>query len=312
MSSQLDKILAITRSGVEERKAQSSRASLERAARAHQPRGFARALRQRAACGTAVIAELKKASPSRGLIRENFDVEALAAGLANAGAAALSVLTEEHFFQGSLRNLELASEVSGLPCLRKDFLVDEFQILEARAHHADAVLLIAAALTDAELRELAAKAHAMELDLLCEIHTGEELDRVLSLGLDCEAIGVNNRNLKSFQVRLEVSLELAERLPAGAVHVAESGIDTAEDLNRLRNAGFHAFLIGESLMRRADPGQGARAGCWRRPLKNKLPGLPRPRGSERSHVDQDLRQHQSRRRQAGCRSGADASDSSSL
>jgi indole-3-glycerol phosphate synthase len=254
MSSQLDKILAITRSEVEERKAQSSRASLERAARAHQPRGFARALRQKAAHGAAVIAELKKASPSRGLIRENFDVEALAAGLANAGAAALSVLTEEHFFQGSLRNLELASQVTGLPCLRKDFLVDEFQILEARAHRADAVLLIAAALTDVELRELAAKAHAFELDLLCEIHTGEELDRVLSLGLDCEAIGVNNRNLKSFQVRLEVSLELAERLPAGAVHVAESGIDTAEDLNRLRNAGFHAFLIGEALMRRTDPG----------------------------------------------------------
>jgi indole-3-glycerol phosphate synthase len=255
MSSQLDKILAVTRSGLAERKAQASLASLERAARAHQPRGFARALRRHAASGGAVIAELKKASPSRGLIRENFDVAALAAGLASAGAAALSVLTEEHFFKGSLANLELASAVSDLPCLRKDFLVDEFQILEARAHGADAVLLIAAALTDAELRELATKAHAFELDRLCEIHTGEELDRVLSLGLDWEAIGVNNRNLQSFQVRLEVSLELAERLPASAVHVAESGINTADDLNRLRNAGFDAFLIGESLMRQPDPGR---------------------------------------------------------
>jgi indole-3-glycerol phosphate synthase len=255
MSSQLDKILATTRSGLAERKAQASLASLERAARAHQPRGFARALRRHAASGAAVIAELKKASPSRGLIRENFDVAPLAAGLASAGAAALSVLTEEHFFQGSLANLELASAVSDLPCLRKDFLVDEFQILEARAHGADAVLLIAAALTDAELRELATKAHAFELDRLCEIHTGEELDRVLSLGVDWEAIGVNNRNLQSFQVRLEVSLELAERLPASAVHVAESGIDTADDLNRLRNAGFDAFLIGESLMRQPDPGR---------------------------------------------------------
>jgi indole-3-glycerol phosphate synthase len=255
MSSQLDKILAVARSEVKERKARSSRSTLEQAAGAHQPRGFARALRGKAASGAAVIAELKKASPSRGLIRENFDVSALAADLAKAGAAALSVLTEVRFFQGSLGNLELASAVSGLPCLCKDFLVDEFQVLEARAHGADAVLLIAAALTDAELRELAAKARASELDLLCEVHTGDELDRVLDLELGCEAIGVNNRDLKSFQVRLEVSLELAERLPAGAVRVAESGIHTADDIKLLRNAGFDAFLIGESLMRRPNPGQ---------------------------------------------------------
>jgi indole-3-glycerol phosphate synthase len=254
MSSQLDKILAITHSGLDERKAHASRALLERAAQAHQPRGFARALRRSATTGAAVIAELKKASPSRGLIRQNFDPAALAAGFASAGAAALSVLTEEHFFQGSLRNLEMASEASGLPCLRKDFLVDEFQILEARAHRADAILLIAAALNDLELRQLAAQARAFELDILCEVHTGEELDRVLNLGLGCEAIGVNNRDLKNFAVRLEVSLSLAERLPADAVRVAESGIDTAQDLNRLRSAGFEAFLIGESLMRQPDPG----------------------------------------------------------
>ena len=255
MSSHLDKILAITRRGVDERKSTTSRRGLERAAASHQPRGFAHALRQRAASGPAVIAELKKASPSRGLIREDFAVAALAAGFAAGGAAALSVLTEEHFFQGSLRNLVLASEACELPCLRKDFMVDEFQLLEARANRADAILLIAAALTDSELRSLAAGARALELDVLCEVHAGEELDRVLDLGLRCEAIGVNNRDLKSFAVRLEVSLGLAPRLPSEAVHVAESGIETAEDINRLRDAGFHAFLIGESLMRQPDPGK---------------------------------------------------------
>ena len=252
MSSQLDKILATARQGVEERKAAYPVAELERAAALHQPRGFARALRQKQ--GQAVIAEIKKASPSRGLIREHFDVPALASGFAAAGAAALSVLTEEHFFQGSLANLQLASQASGLPCLRKDFLVDEFQILEARANRADAILLIAAALNDSQLRELTAKAHALELDVLGEVHTAEELERVLDLDLRWDAIGVNNRDLKSFKVRLEVSLSLAERLPSGAVHVAESGIDTAQDLNRLGRAGFDAFLIGESLMRQPDPG----------------------------------------------------------
>jgi indole-3-glycerol phosphate synthase len=253
MESQLTKILASTRRGVEERKNSSSTRTLERAAAAHQPRGFARALRQMSASGPAVIAELKKASPSRGLIRPDFDVAVLAAAVAGGGAAALSVLTEEHFFQGSLRNLEVASQSCNLPCLRKDFVLDEFQLLEARAHCADAVLLIAAALSDPELRHLTARAHALDLDVLCEVHTGEELDRVLDL--DCDAVGVNNRDLKTFAVRLEVSLDLAARLPVGAVRVSESGIETAEDLNRLRAAGFQAFLIGETLMRKPDPGR---------------------------------------------------------
>src|ERR1700689_3866474 len=181
MGSQLTKILAGTRRGVEQRKAASSTLCLELAAAAHQPRGFARTLRQKAASGPAVIAELKKASPSRGLIRPDFGVATLAAGFAAGGAAALSVLTEEHFFQGSLRNLEVASQSCNLPCLRKDFLLDEFQLLEARAHKADAILLIAAALNDLELRQLTAKAHALELDVLCEVHTAEELDPVLAL-----------------------------------------------------------------------------------------------------------------------------------
>jgi indole-3-glycerol phosphate synthase len=252
MESQLDRILASTRRDVEQRKASTSLHALEQAAAAHQPRGFARALRSKAESGPAIIAELKKASPSKGLIRPDFDVATLAADYDTRGAAALSVLTEEHFFLGSLQNLELASQACSLPCLRKDFIVDQFQIVEARAHRADAILLIAAALNDAELRTLAAGAHALELDVLCEVHDAGELDRVLDL--DCEAIGVNNRNLKTFAVSLDVSLSLASRLPAGVVHVSESGIERADDVQRLRAAGFHAFLVGESLMRKPDPG----------------------------------------------------------
>jgi indole-3-glycerol phosphate synthase len=230
---------------------------LERLAALHQPRGWARALRTRPANGPAVIAEIKKASPSKGLIRADFDVPALARSYFVGGAAALSVLTDEPFFQGSLRNLELASAAVPLPCLRKDFTIDEYQIAEARAHCGDAILLIVAALADAELKRFAQTAHGLALDVLVEVHTGDELDRALSVlgegGAD--AIGVNNRNLKSFEVRLETSLELVERIPSGVVRVAESGIAAAADLARLRAAGFDAFLIGESLMRQPDPGK---------------------------------------------------------
>ena len=252
MESQLTKILAQTKRDLLSRKAAADLSVLEQAAATHQPRGFARALRQAAKTGPAIIAELKMASPSKGLIRKKFDVAALAPALEKAGATALSVLTDQPFFQGSLGNLELASRSCALPCLRKDFIVDDFQILEARAHRADAILLIAAGLTSQELHALAAQAHAMGLDVLCEVHTGEELDRVKDL--DCDLIGVNNRDLSTFVTRLDVSLDLAARLPASALHVSESGIETAEDLNRLRSAGFHAFLIGESLMRQPDPG----------------------------------------------------------
>src|ERR1700739_4838618 len=234
MESQLTRILESTRRGLQGRKDALSTRSLEQAAAAHQPRGFARALRQKAASCPAVIAELKKASPSKGLIRPDSDPAVLAARMPRGGAAALSVLTDEPFFQGSLRNLEVASQSCNLPCLRKDFIVDEFQLLEARAHRADAILLIAAALTDLELGQLTSQAHALELDVLCEVHTADELERVLDL--DCDAVGVNNRDLKTFVVRLEVSLDLAPRLPAAAVRVSESGIETAEDINRLRAA----------------------------------------------------------------------------
>ena len=203
-----------------------------------------------------MIAEIKKASPSKGLIRAEFDPGWLARRFAAGGAAALSVLTDEPYFQGSLRNLELASEAVTLACLRKDFTVDEYQIVEARAHKADAILLIAAALTDAELSQFAKTARSLDLDVLVEVHTAAELDRTLDMigetGLD--AIGVNNRDLKTFEVRLETSLELAEQIPASVVRVAESGISAPADLTRLRAAGFDAFLIGESLMRQADPG----------------------------------------------------------
>ncbi|MGC2162052.1 MAG: indole-3-glycerol phosphate synthase TrpC [Silvibacterium sp.] len=253
----LERILNTTRATVAERKRQVSLAELERQAALHVPRGFARALRTRAAMAPAMIAELKKASPSKGLIRPDFDVAELAVSLDAGGATALSVLTDEPYFQGSLRNLEIASSRTGLPCLRKDFIVDEYQIVEARAHGADAILLIVAALADAELARFTAFAHGLELDVLCEVHTDDELARVMELG--CDAYGVNNRNLSTFDVSLETSLRLVDRLPAGAVRVAESGIHTAEHLELLRTAGFDAFLVGESLMRHADPGAALRA-----------------------------------------------------
>ncbi len=231
-------------------------AELERRTAAHRPRGWAAALRRRAEAGPAVIAEIKKASPSKGLIRADFDVEWIARRYHAGGAAALSVLTDEPFFQGSLRNLERASEAVPIPCLRKDFMVDEYQIAEARAHRADAILLIAAALSDAEMKRFSQTARGLKLDVLVEVHTAHELDRVLNaLGeTGADAIGVNNRDLKTFEVRLETSIELVERIPASVVRVAESGIGKPEDMTRLRAAGFDAFLIGESLMRQADPG----------------------------------------------------------
>jgi indole-3-glycerol phosphate synthase len=254
MSTHLDKILATTRATVAASKVFAPQAALERQAAGRQPRGWVRGMR--AAKGPAIIAEIKKASPSKGLIRADFDVPWLARNYQNGGAAALSVLTDEPYFQGSLRNLELASAAVSIPCLRKDFMVDEYQIVEARAHRADAILLIAAALTDAELLRFSAKAHEYELDVLVEVHTEGELNRVLdTVGeAGADAIGVNNRDLRSFKVNLETSLELVERIPSSVVRVTESGISTAEDLVRLQAAGFDAFLIGESLMRQPDPG----------------------------------------------------------
>jgi len=252
----LQRILETTRATVARRKREVPVEELLDRAAKHVPRGFAQALRS-VPDGPAIIAELKKASPSKGLIREDFDPAALARGFEAGGAAALSVLTDAPYFQGSLRNLEIASSVTALPCLRKDFIVAEYQIVEARAHRADAILLIAAALSDAELERFTGAARRYGLDVLCEIHSEEELDRVRGLG--CDAFGVNNRNLETFEVSLESSLRLADRLPANAVRVAESGIYTPDDIERLRAAGFDAFLIGESLMRQPDPGAALQA-----------------------------------------------------
>ena len=257
MPTHLDTILATTRSTVAAAKARVSVSDLERRAVLHQPRGWAAALRRKAATGQAIIAEIKKASPSKGVIRADFDVKWLAERYAAGGAAALSVLTDEPYFQGGLSNLEVASQAVSLPCLRKDFMIDEYQIVEARAHQADAILLIAAALTDSEMKHFAKVAHDLALDVLVEVHTAQELSRTLdALGENgADAIGVNNRDLKTFEVRLETSLELVARIPRGVARVAESGLSKPEDLVRLRAAGFDAFLIGESLMRQPDPGE---------------------------------------------------------
>lgn len=255
MATTLDNILAATRRTVDERRHSVPRLTLERVAQAHEPRGFAAALRAKAASGPAIIAELKKASPSKGMIRKDFAVLDLARELEAAGASALSVLTEEKYFLGSMAHLAAASAAVRIPCLRKDFMLDEWQLVEARAYSADAILLIAAALSDADLRALAIAAHGLKLDILCEVHTADELDRVLDLELGCEMIGVNNRDLHSFVTSLETSVTLAAKLPSDAVRVAESGIHTAEDIQRLRAAGYHAFLVGESLMRQPRPGQ---------------------------------------------------------
>jgi indole-3-glycerol phosphate synthase len=190
------------------------------------------------------------------LIRAEFHPEELARELETAGAAALSVLTDEEFFQGSLGNLREASAAVSIPCLRKDFIVDEFQLVEARANSADAILLIVAALSSAELDALASGARARRLDVLCEVHDGEELQLALDAG--CDLIGVNTRDLRTFQVDLKTAFDLAEKFPAGVVRVAESGIHSAEDMARLRAAGYDAFLVGESLMRASSPGDALR------------------------------------------------------
>jgi len=252
MPTKLEEILAATRARVVASKASVDMAELGAAAGTHQPRAFRDNLRRVSKSGPAVIAELKKASPSKGLIRADFNVANLAAEFESAGASCLSVLTDEQFFQGSLCNLEIAAQSVSIPCLRKDFILDEFQLLEARAYHADAILLIVAALTDNELLALQRRARELQLDVLVEVHDVDELDRALAAG--CDLIGVNNRNLHTFHVDLNTSLQLARRIPASVAKVAESGIESAADIARLRDAGFDAFLIGESLMRAPHPG----------------------------------------------------------
>ncbi len=253
MPASLDSILAVARQRVSEARRCADLTALERAAAEHAPRGFAERLRQVSQDGIAIISELKKASPSKGLIRADFQPVALARELEQAGAAALSVLTDEHFFQGSLNYLREASAATSLPCLRKDFMVDEFQMVEARANRADAILLIVAALTQKELVTLAQRAQSYQLDVLCEAHDEQELRRALDAG--CQLIGINSRDLRTFEVSLATALRLAEKIPDDCLAVAESGIHSGADLAHLRAAGYDAFLIGESLMKEDFPGK---------------------------------------------------------
>lgn len=217
-------------------------------------RGFAQALRARVASGgAAVIAEMKRASPSKGRLRERYEPGAIARSYAQGGASALSVLTDREFFQGAPEHLAEARAEVELPILRKDFIVDQYQIYEARALGADAVLLIVAALGDAQLVEYAGLADHLEMDCLVEVHDEEELER--ALGLPAPVIGVNNRDLRTFETTLETTLRLRDRIPSDRLVVTESGIATTEDVRRLRAHDVHAFLVGEAFMRAEDPGR---------------------------------------------------------
>lgn len=251
----LDEIIAARRLDVATAKREVPRRVLEtEPAYAAPRRAFAAALR---AQPVAVIAEIKKASPSKGLIRADFDAAAIARAYASAGAAALSVLTETRYFQGQARDLVAARAAVALPLLRKDFIVDEYQLVEARAWGADAALLIVAALERRELRDLHAAGRALGLELLVEAHTEEEIACALEVG--ATLIGVNNRDLRTFATSLETAERLRPGIPPSAIAVAESGIATPADLVRLRRAGYAAFLVGESLMRARDPAAALRA-----------------------------------------------------
>jgi indole-3-glycerol phosphate synthase len=254
MPATLAQIVSETRARVAAAKRDVPLAGLARQAETLQrsPARFRLALHQKAATSIAVIAELKKASPSRGVIRGTFPVGKLATQLAQGGAAALSVLTEERHFQGSLAYLREAATATGLPCLRKDFIVDEYQLYEAAAHSADAVLLIAAALDDRELSHLYRRARELNLDVLCEVHDDVELRRVIAIGAGI--VGVNCRDLRTLAVDPATHFRLVTKLPENVLRVAESGINSPDDIRDLCAAGFQAFLIGESLMRQEDPG----------------------------------------------------------
>jgi indole-3-glycerol phosphate synthase len=233
----------------------STRAGLERqAADRRGVRDFRTAL---TSLRPAILAEIKKASPSKGVLAGKFDPASIAKMYAQGGAAALSVLTDEEFFQGTMADLETARDAVALPVLRKDFTIDEFHVIEAAAHGADAILLIAAILSVAEMRRFRELAGQFHMAALVEVHEEDELAAALDSG--AEIVGVNNRNLHTFEVTLETSLRLAEKMPLNIVKVAESGIHSRPDVERLQAAGFHAFLVGEHLMKAADPVAALRA-----------------------------------------------------
>ena len=246
----LDRILDARRAEVDHRKRVLPETALKYGVKAATPvRDFFAALSRDT---LNVIAELKPASPSRGIIRDPFDVPSLAHSLESSGAAALSVLTEGEFFGGSLKNLRDARKAAAIPALRKDFIFDPWQVWESRANDADSFLLIVAALEDALLRDLLALGRELQMEPIVEVHTRAELDRALAAG--ARIVGVNNRDLKTLNVRLETSYELIQQIPDHCLAVAESGLRTHADLRDLRAAGFDAFLIGEHLMLAPDPG----------------------------------------------------------
>ncbi len=240
---------------IAERRARVSLGDLEgRAATQAAPRGFYSALAGRAGrAEPAVIAEVKKASPSKGVIRENFVPAEVAVSYSTGGAACLSVLTDVDFFQGADEYLAAARAACELPVLRKDFTIDPYQVVEARAIGADAILLIVAALQDGQMAELAATAAQVGCDVLVEVHDRAELERALDLG--CPLVGINNRDLHSFDTRLETTLDLLQYIPGDRLVVTESGIHTRDDVALMRDAGVHTFLVGEAFMRAPEPGE---------------------------------------------------------
>ncbi len=255
MSDILEKILKVKRQEIAAGKQKHPLAQLrDDAEKAGKPRDFIGALRSKISAGMpAVIAEVKKASPSKGVLRADFDPAAIARSYARHGAACLSVLTDKEFFQGSREYLVQARATSGLPVLRKDFIVDPYQIHEARAMGADCVLLIAAALADDAMIGLERVAMELGMAVLVEVHDPSEFERALNL--QTSLLGINNRNLHTFETQLETTLNLLERIPQGKLVVTESGILASGDVERMRSAGVEAFLVGEAFMRAADPGE---------------------------------------------------------
>jgi len=250
----LQRILEVKAREVAQAKARTPVKALEaKVRRASEPRDFAGALRSRIEKNVpAVIAEIKKASPSRGVLRADFVPEAIAADYARHGAACLSVLTDARFFQGTLEDMVRARAACALPVLRKDFMIDPYQVIESRAAGADCILLIVSALATARMRELESIAQGLGLAVLVEVHDAEELERALEL--KAPLIGVNNRNLRTFETRLETTIELLGRMPPDRLVVTESGILGPEHVRRMREHNVHAFLVGEAFMRAAEPG----------------------------------------------------------